>query len=127
MNEGIQRVVLVDQQLDPNEFIIGDEVDISSAPTWSIQEMVKTFFPNRSPYWVRLQERQLGITAPRSETSTARSFDLRYIERFIHLLAEHGKLTLQDLIGALVVLRQIAIITGVIKVPLSITPLRSEP
>lgn len=115
----LRRVVIVDPELDPEEFIISDDADLSKVPCWSISELCKTFFPHRSAHWVRLTERSLGAMPPRRTNSpgmkgAARSYDLWYVERFIHRMASNEMLTIVEVRAALTIVRQIAIVTGVI-------------
>lgn len=110
-------LVIVDSDLDPDSMMFPEGMDLSRAPVWSVGEAVKTFFPHRTTYWVRIMEKAMGVQPERSipgDRGGARRYDLRTIEQFTHRLAEAEVIPFDEMIRTLTIAKCIGVLCGVL-------------
>lgn len=107
-------VIIVDPAIPSDSYLIPDEL-MDKGPTFTITIAAKIFF-NRSPYWMRDQEKSDRFVldgkpvGDRRSASDYRIFTLGDVERIIYALGEADVLTGADMRNALTVVRSIAVV-----------------
>jgi hypothetical protein len=90
------------------EPVLGDDVDASRDPTYTVSEVSKTFF-GQNDNWLRWQERKYKTGFAQRSDNGYRRYSLSDIERMAFFLAEHGRIGSPELAACLLVIKMQAI------------------
>lgn len=103
--------IVVDFDVPASGFFADETMD---GPTWGTDAMTQTFFGRRNKRWY-LRQAERGhlyfdgkpLIVPRTVLGDQRAWRLVDVERFAHLMAEQGKITVEQLLRALEIIRAV--------------------